>query len=310
MDILSAVHRSDLEWLETHISYHEIDWRKCVHSKSGDTALHVAALTGSTQVTSWLLSHGCDVCIEQQNMDGKRPLHMAVQASTLPIVRILLYYGATIDPLKRADWTPLMLACTKRSLQIVKYLIENGANLRLINKDGWTSFHLACREGDEEIVNYILDIDNSVWNTVSNNGRSPLHTAAMHGHETTVQTLLSRGNYLTDESDACGNTPLLESLRMGHISIARLLISKHQADIYAKDKIGRCGLHIAAEAGQAQIVKTLIETCGVDVNLLSDTALWLACGSRKRECAHRLRDLGAKDTADHKGTLPSHLMQI
>lgn len=85
--------------------------------------------------------------------------------------------GATIDPLKRADWTPLMLACTKRNLQVIQYLIRNRANIRLVNKDGWTSFHLACREGDEEIVNYLLDIDDSLWNTVSKNGRSPLHTA-------------------------------------------------------------------------------------------------------------------------------------
>lgn len=87
------------------------------------------------------------------------------------------YSGATIDPLKRADWTPLMLACTKRNLQVIRHLIENGANLRLENKDGWTSFHLACREGDKEIVNYLLDVDGSVWNNVTKNGRTPLHTA-------------------------------------------------------------------------------------------------------------------------------------
>lgn len=41
----------------------------------------------------WLLSHGCDVCLEQQNLDGKRPLHSTVQSSHLPPVKILLDNG-------------------------------------------------------------------------------------------------------------------------------------------------------------------------------------------------------------------------
>ncbi|XP_042855395.1 ankyrin repeat domain-containing protein 16-like [Penaeus japonicus] len=103
-DLLSAIQRSDLRWLEANSSQITVDWRKLVHSKSGDTALHVAALAGCTQVLGWLLSQGCDRCLEQQNADGKRPLHCAVQASHLPIVKILLDHGATIDPLKRNDW--------------------------------------------------------------------------------------------------------------------------------------------------------------------------------------------------------------
>ena len=93
----------------------------------------------------------------------------------------------------------------------------------------------------------------------------------MHGRKSAVQMLLSRGNYATDEADACGNTPLMEALRMGHLDIAELLISDHHASLYAKDKTGRMVLHIAAEAGQLKAVQELVETHGVDVNLLSGT---------------------------------------
>ncbi|XP_066988823.1 ankyrin repeat domain-containing protein 16-like isoform X1 [Macrobrachium rosenbergii] len=345
-DLLSAVHRSDIDWLESNVRHLNVDWQTCVHSKSGDTALHIAAQAGCTQVLGWLLSNGCDCCLEQQNLDGKRPLHSAVQASHLPIVKILLDHGVAVDPLKRADWTPLMLACTKKNLQIVKYLISHGANIRLVNKDGWTSFHLACREGTEAVILYLLELDGSLWNTVSNNGRTPLHTAAMHGRKSTVQLLLSRGNYAADEADACGNTPLMEALRMGHVEIAEMLISDHQASVFAKDKTGRMGLHIAAEAGQLEVVQLLIEKYCVDVNLLSDTgltalhcaakegqlsvvdallnigcktdtqdengrtALWLACGGRKAMCVKKLLQVGAQDIADNKGTLPSQLMSF
>ncbi|KAG7167147.1 ankyrin repeat domain-containing protein 16-like isoform X1 [Homarus americanus] len=345
-DVLSAVQRGDLNWLEKYTSENEVDWRTCIHRKSGDTALHIAAVAGCTQIMSWLLANGCDVCLEKQNMDGKRPLHSAAQAMHFPIVKILLDHGATVDPIKRGDWTPLMLACAKRCLKVIQLLVEHGANLRWVNKDGWTSFLIACREGFECIVNYLLDVDSSLWNTVSNNGRTPLHTAAMHGHESVVKILLHRGNYKKDEDDACGNTPLMEAFRMGHLNIARLLIIEHGTDIKVRDKTGRTAFHIAAEAGQLESVKTLIETYGVDVNLLSDagssavhcaaregqtevvvflikmgckvsikdnngrTALWMACASRKNTCAKKLVDFGAQDIADNKGISPSQLMPI
>lgn len=93
----------------------------------------------------------------------------------------------------------------------------------------------------------------------------------MHGKEGVIRILLSRGSYSTDEVDACGNTPLLEALRMGHRNIAELLIMEHNASVYTKDKTGRMGIHVAAEAGQGEMVKFLLESHGVDVNLLSET---------------------------------------
>ena len=70
-----------------------------------------------------------------------------------------------------------MLACTKRSLSVIKALVQSGANPKLLNKDGWSSLHIASREGHHEAVNYLLDVDSSLWHTVSKNGRTPLHTA-------------------------------------------------------------------------------------------------------------------------------------
>lgn len=71
-----------------------------------------------------------------------------------------------------------MLACAKRDSQpVIRHLIQEGANPRLTNKDGWAPFHIACREGDEEVVGYLLDVDDTLWSTISKNGRTPLHTA-------------------------------------------------------------------------------------------------------------------------------------
>lgn len=71
-----------------------------------------------------------------------------------------------------------MLACAKRgSLPVIRQLIQGGASLHLTNKDGWSPFHIACREGDEGVVGYLLDVDDTLWRTISKNARTPLHTA-------------------------------------------------------------------------------------------------------------------------------------
>lgn len=72
------------------------------YEKSGDTALHIAARCGHAALVEHLLVSGADV--EISNLDGKRPLHEAAQASRLECIQILLKFGAQVDSLKRADW--------------------------------------------------------------------------------------------------------------------------------------------------------------------------------------------------------------
>ncbi|KAK3873700.1 hypothetical protein Pcinc_021316 [Petrolisthes cinctipes] len=340
-NVLAAVQRSDVEWLDQHVNGH-LQWQECKHDKSGDTVLHIAATVGSTTVISWLLSHGCDVCVNQRNSDGKTPLHSAAQNSHPTVVSLLLQQGAKVDSLKRGDWTPLMMAATKNNTEVLQLLINAKAGLHLTNKDGWSTFHIACREGNKEVVQFLLDSDTSLWNTVSNNGRTPLHTAALHGHTEVVRILLECSGYNCNEGDACGSTPLMESLRGGHLDTSKLLINA-QSCLSAKDATGRTGFHLAAEAGRADMVEMLVSTYDMDVNSTSDkalhcaareghtavvdllltlgadinatdhngrTALWLACGGRKRECAVRLIAKGADDSPDHHGSEPSQLLPL
>ncbi|XP_076069171.1 ankyrin repeat domain-containing protein 16-like isoform X2 [Oratosquilla oratoria] len=343
-DILHWVQRGEEHKL-ADVEGQSMDWKKCVHTKSGDTVLHIVARTGNKQIFNVLISKGASNCIEQQNQDGKRPLHEAAQAGSLDVVDGLLEQGATLDPLKRGDWTPLMLACTKDDLRVIERLTKEGAKLDLQNKDGWTSFHVACREGFRHIITFLLDIFPNAWNTVSKNGRTPLHTAAMHGHTEIVQMVLRCG-HPTNTRDSCGNTPLLDALRMGHLDVAEVLLSSDEGASILEhvDVMGRNVLHIVAEAGCTTAVKYLVEKWSMDVHTTSKngmtalhwaakegqqetlhllisvgsevnkqddkgrTALWLASCGRKHLCAEELRAKGAQEVADHAGVSPCQLL--
>lgn len=88
--------------------------------------------------------------------------------------------GATIDCLKRADWTPLMLACTKigsEACKCIRILLEAKADPLRRNKDGWVPAFIICRSGDVNALRLFLDFAPESIDLRSNNGRSSLHIA-------------------------------------------------------------------------------------------------------------------------------------
>ena len=82
-----------------------------------------------------LLAKGGDVgCQDHQQ---STPLHLAVQAGALEIVRRLLnpMLPNTLE-IKDADQnTPLLIACMHNRLDILKLLLDKGADVSALNKD-------------------------------------------------------------------------------------------------------------------------------------------------------------------------------
>ncbi|NWS54804.1 ANR16 protein, partial [Chunga burmeisteri] len=313
------------------------------YGRSRDTLLHHAARYGHQDVLAYLVEVlGMD--IEVFNSDYKRPLHEAASMGHRECVSYLLERGASIDCLKKADWTPLMMACTRKNLDVIKALVEHGANPLLKNKDGWNCFHIASREGHRQVLQYLLDMSPGSWDTESTIKRTPLHTAAMHGCFDVVELLLERCQYKPDSRDKCGVTPFMDAIQNGHVNIARLLLEKHQACPTAVDALGAQPLHRAAVTAQDEAIQFLVSELGVDVNeratalqltalhyaakeghghtiqtLLSlgadvhakdaksRSALHAACGGQQADAARILLCAGLQDAPDGTGTLARQL---
>ncbi|XP_074725754.1 ankyrin repeat domain-containing protein 16 [Strix uralensis] len=313
------------------------------YGRSGDTLLHHAARYGHRDILTYLVeSLGMDV--EVFNSDYKRPLHEAASMGHGECVSYLLERGASVDCLKKADWTPLMMACTRKNLEVIKALVEHGANPLLKNKDGWNCFHIASREGHPQVLRYLLDVSPGSWDTESAIKRTPLHTAAMHGCFDAVELLLERCQYKPDSRDKCGVTPFMDAIQNGHVNIARLLLEKHQACPSAVDALGAQSLHRAAVTAQDESIQFLVSELGVDVNervtalqltalhyaakegntgtiqtLLSlgadvhakdgkkRSALHAACAGQQAEAARILLHAGLQDAPDGTGTLAQQL---
>lgn len=306
--LFKLARRGQLEELKDALRLGDAGGQRC--GRSGDTLLHLAARHGHLRLLAWLLEE-LALDVEAANGDYKRPLHEAASMGHGECVSYLLARGASVDPLKRADWTPLMMACTRRNLEVIKDLVEHGADPLLKNKDGWNCFHVASREGHGEVLRYLLAASPSSWDTESATRRTPLHTAAMHGRRDAVELLLEWCQYKPDSRDSCGVTPFMDALQNGHVDVARLLLEKHQACPTAVDALGSQALHRAAVTAQDGAIRFLVAELGVGVNeratALRLTALHYAAKEGHARTIQTLLSLGADIHAkDGKGRSALH----
>jgi len=94
-------------------------------------------------------------------------------------------------------------------------------------------------------------------------GKTPLHRAAANGAEEIVARLLALTPHLIDSTGKTKEqlTPLHEAVRRGedqNVNVVKMLLARNPKSIDAKTSEGATALHLAAEAGNKQIVAQLL----------------------------------------------------
>nr|XP_012147877.1 PREDICTED: ankyrin repeat domain-containing protein 16-like isoform X1 [Megachile rotundata] len=206
--------------------------------------------------------------------------------------------SATVDCLKRADWTPLMLACTKtgsHAHECIATLLNAKANPFLRNKDGWTALHMVCRSGDEVAFDLLVNESIKCIDDRSNNGRSSMHIAAFHGHEGIIDRLAALNSNFLNSRDSSGSTPLHEATKAGYLNVVKQIIQLG-ADVRATDNVDQTILHVAALTGNTEIVRYILDNNFIDIHaeaLFNVTPLVAARRSNQLETIECLMQYGA-----------------
>jgi hypothetical protein len=114
------------------------------------------------------------------NDDSITPLYAAFMYKNIPLIKLLLEYGADIDEQVQNNDTPLHLAANLGNVEIVLHLLQEGAELT-INDKGYTPLHNACISGNMEIVKLL--VKEGVGLKIRNEEGHRAHDIAkMYGH--------------------------------------------------------------------------------------------------------------------------------
>ena len=225
------------------------------------SAFHRAIDNGDIELTRAILdeSEFNQLLVNESNVNGKSPLHIAVARANFPLVEMLLNYGAAANCQDLDGNTPLHLST---HIDILGLLIHLGqANPNIPNNQGFCALHIAVCRLDISSIQLLLrrsaDLnvaDNSNWLT-------PLHL-------------------LTSDRDFGLFAGKDDGKR---IKIANLLCSMSNAiDVNFQDRSGNSPLHNVAvlEIEEAcDLLRILLEN-GADPNLTNarkQTPLHLLC---------------------------------
>ena len=260
--------------------------------KGGYTPLHKFAKQFKAGTVEWLLNAGAD--IDRQSVYGWNPLLEASESNLSARTTVLLLaHGAyTEHREKKNGRTALWQASSKGNLEIVKELIAGNANLNVVDlTDGNTPLAIAAANGHWEVVRLHLDTERVYLESRDRRGNTalllacmnrhyecakvlleykanpsarnkdswtPLHEAIQHKHKDLVQLLLSYKSNLEIHALTAGHTPLLKAVHRKNLEIVRMLVES-KADIEAYDKFGKKAIDIAAEAGELEVVRFLLD---------------------------------------------------
>lgn len=127
-----------------------------------------------------------------------------------------------------------------------------------------TLAHVAAKHGNKVIVHHIVANFPHLILEKNLNGDTVLHLASKAGDLSVIKALLpslAEGNKLVRERNLRGNTALHEALLNGREVVAQYLIQQDSEMLYYQNNQGDFALYLAAEAGFAACVSSILQHC-------------------------------------------------
>ncbi|WKT43651.1 hypothetical protein QSH57_008487 [Fusarium oxysporum f. sp. vasinfectum] len=282
-------------------------------SANGSTPLSEACSNGHVLLAKFLLEKGADV--NQAATNGHSSLILAVWYDYSEVVELLIDEGAEITGIQLQDhmFSLLSVAAGRGYLKTAKALINkcvapieslplflassygqyNGV-MGNINTEADPTSPDSPHLGYHSVLELLLESGGDV-NAGDVDGDTSLHMASYSNSIDIVEILIKRGADL-DIKSVSGETPLHCCSRRGHFQVTQLLL-QNGADVASKDNFGRTPLHhacasgpidhadhwgstplsIAARFGRIEIVRSLIDTCAVDIKASDSFGRTAAC---------------------------------
>ena len=280
----------------------------------GMTLLHAVCRDGHKDFAEFLIQHGAEVNLPDDN--GRTSLHYAAMSGNPDLVEFLLNLGCNPNKLTKKKETPLLFAAQYSGLETVQFLIEHGASIKAINwslvetlidqrrrqEKGYfdsdqehiialraalglkTPESLQSSDDDEfedEDEDYGGERYADTFDANDSTKKDKDDNSIIYDPDHIPISLLPRDS--NDAANTDGMTALHFAAQNGDTEVVKYLI-ENGADIHAQDTIlSRSAIHFAAENGNLDCVKYIAEQKGdlLDKDLYGATALHYAAKSNR-----------------------------
>ena len=181
-----------------------------------ETALHLAAKTGATDILQLLIDYGADVNakISKEYIPGGTPLLYAALYDTYDFdsVKILLENGADAKQVNSYGETALHVSVRNQNIRVVQLLVDRyDADVDATDTEGCTPLSIFARDNAAqaqlEVPEFLIDRGADMEATCRKSERTPLHYAVATLNVPLVALLLNKGANI-EAVDYRGVTPL------------------------------------------------------------------------------------------------------
>uniref|UniRef100_A0A3Q2GU35 Palmitoyltransferase n=1 Tax=Equus caballus TaxID=9796 RepID=A0A3Q2GU35_HORSE len=190
--------------------------------KENVSLLHWAAINNRLDLVKFYISKGA--VVDQLGGDlNSTPLHWAVRQGHLPMVILLLQYGADPTLIDGEGFSCIHLAVLFQHMPIIAYLISKGQSVNMTDLNGQTPLMLAAHKVlGPEPTGFLLKFNPSLSVVDKIHQNTPLHWAVAAGNVNAVDKLLEAGSSL-DVRNVKGETPLDMALQNKNRLIIHML---------------------------------------------------------------------------------------
>lgn len=248
--------------------------------------LHLCCQWGLEAVVQTLLEHGA--AINGKDVEGKTPLHCAIENGHQPIINLLLEQpGLDLKHRDKSGLSPFAAAMTFRNNKAAQKILQlEPQAAEQHDSRGRNFLHTAIIKGDLESVLFLLSISVNVHSrTQDQHSLTPLLLAVQKGHAMMVRNLLLAGASVHDTTPS-KQTALQLAAEADLAEVCSILLAEG-VDYAAVDSRGNGALHLAVKEGHLDVVRVLLTESQIDAE---------AVNAKGRNPLHILANF-AKDSA-------------